>query len=791
MVNSSVLKHLLSDNESLSCYKAAQIVSFVDIKRRMHLLARRENSDLPDHFYRLAIERDFKDLFSLDQLFSKGLSGLAKEHLTLNGFAIHVKTFKQNEWQQLITYLPPLLLKMAFLHEELPPSGYDIHTLKTYFDTTILPNARYTALASPLIPELENLVASQQGFYDLHVHLNGSTETDLAWQEFLSHPDKIYKHFKNAFSEPKVKEQLEQESHLLDPLEFYGLLRIARRLRYVFYDYLFGSTTGSKFSSLDSLLRKIIFHDRYSFQFSSHVHPFKAIIDPREDLSNLLAVEGLMYLLIFRELSTNRRPAVTSLFHFYLLILGLANRLLVQQTHQYGFEQFQKHTLNNLRELSEQQYHQRFFQMHGNELRQLNFLEGRFSPKTTEAENRTIVSAISVGWRKFINSLNNSNIGNPELRLIAHFIKRPDRKPYSFIRHKQLRIQTWQRAKVLGLLVKGYKTYRDLITGVDAAASEFDTPPEVFAPSFRMLRRKNAFKHFTYHVGEDFFHLISGLRAIHEAVHFIDLRNNDRIGHATATGISADLWLEAVGKTLLIRKGEWLDNLIFVYHLTITRKLTLSTNLNELEAKIIILTKEIYGSSLNPNISELITAWQFRKYCPIMTFSSSRNEASKHFVFDLDEWNEIQNAGLSLISKTLLRAYHEKETRNRYDEILSLNVHELFTKNDLQILQEDILAELAQKEIVIETLPTSNVRIGHYQDYKDYHLHNWVKLQQNGVAVPKIVVGTDDTGIFATNIFNEYANIFCYLIYTKKQTPSQALSLIRALDNNGHNFSFK
>ena len=75
------------------------------------------------------------------------------------------------------------------------------------------------------------------------------------------------------------------------------------------------------------------------------------------------------------------------------------------------------------------------------------------------------------------------------------------------------------------------------IVGIDAAASEFDAPPEVFAPAFRYLKR-NGFKHFTYHAGEDFYHLLGGLRCIYEAVDFLNLSYGDRIGHATAAGIS-------------------------------------------------------------------------------------------------------------------------------------------------------------------------------------------------------------------------------------------------------------
>ena len=40
--------------------------------------------------------------------------------------------------------------------------------------------------------------------------------------------------------------------------------------------------------------------------------------------------------------------------------------------------------------------------------------------------------------------------------------------------------------------------------------------------------------------------------------------------------------------------------------------------------------------------------------------------------------------------------------------------------------------------------------IGNHHDYSTYYLYNWYKWKKEGKALPPIVVGTDDTGIFAT-----------------------------------------
>lgn len=101
-----------------------------------------------------------------------------------------------------------------------------------------------------------------------------------------------------------------------------------------------------------------------------------------------------------------------------------------------------------------------------------------------------------------------------------------------------------------------------------------------------------------------------------------------------------------------------------------------------------------------------------------------------------------------------------------------------------------ILKYLHDKDLVIETLPTSNVIIGHHHDFSTYHLYNWWKWGKEGFSIPPIVVGTDDAGIFATNIYNEYCNIFCMLKYHKNMNSNDIITFIRQLDESSRIYAF-
>ena len=51
----------------------------------------------------------------------------------------------------------------------------------------------------------------------------------------------------------------------------------------------------------------------------------------------------------------------------------------------------------------------------------------------------------------------------------------------------------------------------------------------------------------TYHVGEDFLDPVDGLRAIDEAVRFLEMGSGDRLGHATVLGLDLKKWYEKKG----------------------------------------------------------------------------------------------------------------------------------------------------------------------------------------------------------------------------------------------------
>ena len=274
-------------------------------------------------------------------------------------------------------------------------------------------------------------------------------------------------------------------------------------------------------------------------------------------------------------------------------------------------------------------------------------------------------------------------------------------------------------------------------------------------------------RHFTFHAGEDFFHILSGLRAIYEAMEFLGLQAGDRIGHATATGVDVRVWRENIGERIWMRLEDCLDDLVFAYHLIAIEK---ERSLEYLLPKIALRIEE-YAAQIYPyayNVSEMIEAWLKRKEDPLS--------------FANDQPSRVEQ---------IWQFYHSKEGREKGKRIILVDAYDILGEQELIYLQKLLLKVMHHRQIVIETLPTSNVVIGHHHSFSTYHLYNWYKWSKEGEKIPAIVVGTDDAGIFATNIYNEYCHIYCMLVFDKGLSPFKAMDYIERLVHNAKVYVFK
>lgn len=725
MKSNSHISYLLTDHLSLSSYKEGEDVTLDDIERRLRIIAREHNYVIPHHYLRLVSESSFRGITKVSQVFTEGLIQLANDFLERRNNRIYVRIEKFNAWQEQIAYIPPMLLISAYIFKNVISSITDIVS-DSFYNQYIAPNLGNTSLIPPYISQLEELKKENNGFNDLHIHLNGTMETDSVWLDILHYPERVIHNMEESAKGNKLaREQYEQFDNWTRPDKLKHLITQAINLR--------------------------------EFLFSEICKVVPVIESFTRQAESSLYISVLHYLSIYPD-----NKEVASSFHHYLLILGLVNQMLVQQPQCFGFEQFQHYTSNGLREYSEQEYEQRFLQLAGNQLDNIKIIEGRFSPKDKEYKNNYLIDKIRRGWL-LLN--NRQGCNKSDIRLIAHFIKRADKQKKD-IRFKELRLKNKKICEALISLRNSGSKNGKAIVGIDAAASEFDTPPEVFAPVFKKLREKG-FQHFTYHAGEDFYHLLGGLRAIYEAITFLDLQRGDRIGHATAAGVAPETWAHNVGCEVVVPIGTYMDDLLFVYNLISNNECkALDSLMPRLYMRITELSREIYPND-DFQVYDLIYAWKRRQ----------------EDILELADSGELNNI-------KALKRYHQKEYVEKYKKEIKVKIFEILDEKALREVQLAVLKIMHHKEIAIETLPTSNIFIGYHNSFNTYHLVNWIRWEKEGKPIPPIVLGTDDAGIFATNIYNEYCHIYTLLVYEYDFCINEAFEIIRKINRNANFYTF-
>lgn len=721
----------------------------------------------PDYIFKNVMASFTKDK-SINELLVSTLTELGKM-LHFRGDKIYVKNMQFERWQNTILSISPLLIISHNIYQKTKHSSTvkKEDFIKSIFEKSTLP--------SIFEPQLNHMIDNQR-LNEMHMHLNGATEPDMVWHDALLQPHKFYLFIQKSRQSSTVTEQYLQQGSI-EQEDFFRLLKIAAQIRdkMLFMIYNDQSTENSSFT-------KDSFDMDKPLNYASRKHPLSLIEKDQFDFN--IQYESLFFIRSFEYLEAENSIYFGYLFHYYLLIYSYFQKLLVQQKTQVGFDQFQKITVNELRELTEERYTDRYHQLQGMYNNSLSVLEGRFAPKETLFKSYKLLSTIHKDYNEDLKK-------EFTLKLVPHFIKLPDtRNPSNIITFRDLTLRL-KNKKSLNVLLETMKyqdkdknyIYKELIAGFDAAANELHASPEAFSPIFRKLQSLG-YKNFTYHAGEDFVHILSGIRMVYEAIEFLEMNPKNRIGHATALGIEPLLWKQKLANTkLTIKKGEWLDNLVFAYECCLNNK-EMYSYLAELETTIKRYFSQIYCSTKCYTIEEMIAAWKCRKFDPFIAFKW--REPS---IFDDFESNELQFIkGISPNVFEIFEAYHTAEVITEHNKMIQIEPLEIFNVDALRNIQNIMIKFLNEKNIAIETLPTSNVRISYYEHYQDHHLVRWLGLSDENDPIPIVVVGSDDTGIFMTNLRNEYAHIF--QMVNEKKCAITAMQKIEILNRDSKSYTF-
>ena len=746
---------LLTSKTFLDIFHQGEYLSKKLIKRTLLQEIRKIRPDIPNHLIKNLID---SLLLDTDErfIFLKAVEIVSEYFLEQINGKVYVKNDRFEEWQNILT-----------LTSGIPFIAYTYQQASRFSVCNII---NHTSLIEPEPnnPFLPNIL---KGLTETHMHINGTSETIYVWQHYLNTPKAIRTKILQSKDYAIELDQIGLKTYG----ELYRIFLKAKNIQ----NYLsnmnssqteYNLSSWRKYLKKQSILKPPPFVNiswRKHYLSRKTYHPMMG--KSQELRFGIPCYEAMLW---HKILFDPIPPAdLYILPHYYLLSFSLFHRLLTQQINQYGFDQFQIITDNKVRDSYEDRgFRERFRQLNGN--RPLEHVELRFTPKKSKAKYFKFFSSIFKDYQKVSNE-NSKNIF--EISSVAHFIKRKEEgcTRYSIVapsclqkrlfREGALLVAFFSYTKYKFLPVKARTKYLDFFKGIDAAGNELYARPEVFAPTFRYIRSsflKNYKKPIgiTFHAGEEFTHLVSGIRYIYEAIHFLQLQKGDRIGHATALGISHKEWRQKYNDFLVMKIGEYLDNLIFISKVL---------DLDIFEDRIGKLWTEIYNN-MYPGIDIAFEAYMLRKGNDLSHFSFMTIE--KNFRHESKEGHIAKLHSLCRVQK-------------QYNKLIQVSLTEVNDKI-IQQLQNYVLNEMRQRKIAIESMITSNTRISIYDSYKEHHIVKWI---QNPFA-PPIVLASDDPGIFNTNLKNEYHHLFAIL--KKHFSTEDALKYIEKIKNNGNEYRF-
>lgn len=310
------------------------------------------------------------------------------------------------------------------------------------------------------------------------------------------------------------------------------------------------------------------------------------------------------------------------------------------------------------------------------------------------------------------------------------------------------------------------KSLAPKITGIDAASTEMFCRPEVFGHIFRYAAHQGLV-HRTYHVGEDFLDIVDGLRAIDEAIMFLRLDGNCRVGHALALGVDAEKYYKERNKRTLMPKQYLLDNCVWLCMRAAEADIDIPSSL---ETHLVKLSRKLFG--------EIGYSGNFDRYhywnSMLLRGDDPEYVDKKKDSSLLTDWDrtaktytnkahhrEIEDARLDETANKWYMEYHFSKRVKTIGDMLCADSYPTEIIEVVKHLQVWVLSKLSHLNIAVECNPTSNLRIGPFERYDEHPLlTTFDPLEHQYEADYPMVnasINTDDRGVFATSIYQEFS----------------------------------
>lgn len=360
-------------------------------------------------------------------------------------------------------------------------------------------------------------------------------------------------------------------------------------------------------------------------------------------------------------------------------------------------------------------------------------------------------------------------------------------------RHYTKRRELEKQANDIAYFREVYRRTASRVLGIDACSQEIRCRPEVMAVVFRFLREHTVSDiigndhvsqlRVTYHVGEDFLDVIDGLRAVDKAVHFLNLRCGDRIGHGTVLGIDVRKWYQFKQNAIITSQQDCLDNIVWLYYkLTEYNICGFDILKDELLKKFDHYFSLIHRNSVRENyiqesIQTYYEAWKLRGDEPELYLEK---QFDKWDIYSM-EWlvnrkypEKYDNRKREEVSRLYYLYQYKWEVRKEGEKNVQIYISPMYVEAAVAV-QKTMQKDIAARGIGIETNPSSNVASAQLKDMRNIlsYMYNkdliWNADELKNCPQINVSINTDDKGVFHTSLENEYALMACALENVKNE----------------------
>lgn len=495
-----------------------------------------------------------------------------------------------------------------------------------------------------------------------------------------------------------------------------------------------------------------------------------------------------------------------AVFYAYLLIKSQFRTELVQANRQVGFTNFSKYE-NRKKEMwgKYKAYCNEAYRtslIGPNKLSSVRSIEARVCPDDRKRDDiqsvhkvdRAVLHAnndLNSPWR--ISRAMDNRAKDLPYFFVFHFPKNADAmltkdRSNTHCRHEQLRQAYKKQAIEFVKALHEYPYFRERVRGIDACNHEIPCRPEVFGNIFRYIRDYTPLHRswidptvlprisFTYHVGEDFLDIVDGLRAMDEAMLFLDMRRGDRLGHALALGVDPQLHYNIKSSLLILPKQDCLDNFVWICNRAAVLGVSLSDKLRqELETKAHDLFYDIYRDAIEEekwcysvSMDDYFSSWFLRGDSPKYYRTGKFNKnilCDSYDLYGLNPASQINNIDYyrrnPVISGLYYYYHYSSSVKRKGQETVDFKVTEEYLLL-MGKLQNAMKKRIDDAGIFVECNPSSNVLIGTFQSYDEHPIfrfnsHGLTDVSEN--VELNVSINTDDRGIFDTSLPFEYVLI--------------------------------